>query len=1326
VDPEQVDLHRFRRLVTQARDADDGTAWGMLTEAARLWRGPALADVLSEPLRAVSAQLEEERLAAVEARVEVELRLGRYAALLPELSGLVGQYPLRERLRELLMIALFLCGRRADALRVFRDGHQFMVRELGIEPGSVLRQVHEQILRGDNRFAVLELPRQRSREPAGTWSEVSPYLGLTAFSADHARYFFGRDALTGQLVERLGEDGGTLLVVGASGAGKSSLVRAGLVPRLSRMDLAVEGRWHWLLCTPDADPVRQLAQLLASPLRTRPDELPGVLADPARLAELVAVARGAPGAPGRVVVIVDQFEELFTLCQDERQRATYVGALAALTGAGGWLLAVLCVRADFYGHVAAFPELTPAVERPFLVGAMTRAELREVIEGPAGVARLAIEDGLTDLLLHDLGGESGQGSLPLLSYTLLAMWRQRDGDRLTLAGYHATGGIRGAIAKTADETYQRFDPESQRILRRLLVRLVRVDPDNQHTRRRAALADLITGVDDHDPAVTRHVLDQLTTARLVTIDGDAVEITHEALIRAWPRLGGWIDADRASLLIRQQLGADTVAWEQHGRDPAFLYTDTRLADGRALAREHRLGVREQEFLTASERRERRADRRRRTVIAVLVVISVLAVAAGGVALWQRQIAQRQRNEAVSRAAATQIITVLNTDPGLAARLALASYRVAPTLEARSALLSSSALPRVTQLPGHRGPITALATVAGRPIAATAGDDGTTRLWDLTRHRQLATLRGHKGGVNAVAFGAGGRTLFTAGDDGTVRGWDVAKAAPVGEPLRVAGRVRGLVAVGDLLVAGSTSGTVTVWDVSARPALRGELPAHDGGVTAVAVDRDGTAVATAGQDGTVRLWAVAAGQLAPVGQPLTGHQGAVTSLAFSPDGKIVASGGVDHTARLWTAAGPVGLPLEHRSGVQAVAFGADGQTLFTGSDDHVVNLFDLARGQVRLTFPQPETVHAIDVTADGRFLLTGSDNGMLRVWGLTGPILPGAVPATAVAFSPDGRVLATTGVADGAIQFWDSRDPHKLLPLGPPVAAHAGAVTAMAFSPDGRVLATGGADTTIRLWDVTNPVQPRPLGTPLRAHRDPVTTLSFDADGALLASGSTDTVALWQVHDPTTATLADKLPQTRGPVAFHPGTDVLAATDDKRALRLWDVHDPGAPARLGEVPTKHEAAITGLAFDRGGRMLATASDDKTVRLWDATDPRHPGALGAPLTGHTGTVPAVRFGPTNTTLLSAGQDGSLFVWDLHDPTHPKQSAALFASSALTGLTALAVAPDGHTVATGTANSTVVGDIDPDHVADLICATDPTPITSRQWTHYLPDTPERAICP
>jgi WD40 repeat protein len=1100
------------------------------------------------------------------------------------------------------------------------------------------------------------------------------------------------------------------------------------------MDLAVGGRWHCVLFTPDADPLTQLAQQLSPLFGVPPEMLRDVLTDPARLTELVRSARSHSGAPGRVVLIVDQFEELFTLCQDEDQRSSFVRALTFLTGppTGEWMLAVLGVRADFYGHVTGFQDLRAAVERPFLVGAMTRAELRQVIEGPARVAGLVVDNALTELLLHDLGDV--QGSLPLLSYALLATWQHREGDHLTLTAYYATGGIRGAIAKSADDTYQRFDPASRQVLRRLLLRLVRVDPDNQHTRRRFQLAELMSTVDD--PSVTRYVLDQLIRARLVIVDGDAVELAHEALIRAWPRLAGWIDADRAGLLIRQQLSADAEAWERRGEDPAFLHTDSRLADARTLMREQQstaaLGPLEQRFLAASEGKEHRAVRRRKVFVTVLAVISVLAVVATGVALWQRNAVEQQRNEATSRAAAVQVITVLNTDPALAANLALASYRVSPTLEARSALLSASALPRVTRMSGHSGPVTAMATTPGLTIMATTGTDGTARLWDLADKHEIATLSGHKGEVRAAAFGAGGRVLFTGGLDGTVRTWDVAnptKAVPLGEPLRVPGQVQGLVTIpaANLLVAASSTGSIMVWDVSQpqQPKPQGTPSTHDGGASAVAVTPDGSTLATGGHDGSVRLWKLDASRQLVAAAQLTGHRGQVTALAFSPDGKMLASGGVDNTARLWSTdlAAPVGQPLAHRSGVRTVAFSPDGRTLASGSDDHVVNLFDIARGQVRATFPQPETVRAVSFTGDGRLLLTGSDNGMVRAWRLTGPILPGAEPATSVAFSPDGRVLATAN--GGLVSLWDSSDPHNLRPFGPPLAGHTGPVTALAFSPNGKILATGSADTTVRLWDIGAPGPPRPLGDRLLGHHNPVVALSFSSDGYLLASGSLDTVRLWDVHNPAPATPAGQLPGPGGPVAFHPNQNVLAMADAERNLKLWNVRDPGSPAQLGTVSTGHTGIVTSVAFDQQGRTLASASEDKTVRIWDATQPDHLSELGSPLTSHSGTVQAVRFAATGSTLLSAGQDGNLMVWDLHDRANAVRTAAMFSSSALTGLAAMAVAPDGHTVAVSTANATVVGDIDPEHVAELICATDNSPITGTDWDRYFPNTPERPTC-
>ncbi|MBB5896631.1 WD40 repeat protein [Kutzneria kofuensis] len=450
-------------------------------------------------------------------------------------------------------------------------------------------------------------------------------------------------------------------------------------------------------------------------------------------------------------------------------------------------------------------------------------------------------------------------------------------------------------------------------------------------------------------------------------------------------------------------------------------------------------------------------------------------------------------------------------------------------------------------------------------------------------------------------------------------------------------------------------------------------------------------------GAIVLWDVSQpGHPAPIGQPVPGHDGGATAVAVGPDG-TVATGGRDNAVRLWRIDSssrrlvPLGAPLVGHTGeVTSVAFSPDGKMLASGSLDRTVRLWNL-----------------------------GAD-----------PVAPAAAPlphrsgVRTVAFSPDGRILATT--SDGVVQLWDSTDPQRLTPRTPPMTQHAGPVTAIAFSPNGKILATGDADTTVRLWGIGTPGPPRPLGEPLIGHRGSVAALSFSPDGAPLASGSADgTVRLWDVRNPVVAAAVGQLPGTSGQVMFRPGNDILAVAGADQSLQLWDVHEPGAPVLAGKVATGHRDGITGLAFDSDGRMLATSSDDKTVRVWDTATPTRVTEIGGPITGHSSAVAAVSFGSGDTTLLSAGQDGNLMVWDLHDPAHAQLFAAMFSSSALTGLTALARSRDGHTVAVGTANATVIGDVDADRVAAWICATAGSPITAKEWGQYFPDLPYQSSC-
>jgi hypothetical protein len=519
------------------------------------------------------------------------------------------------------------------------------------------------------RPAMARLPRLTPAEGPEDGEDAaeqrSPYPGLAAFGPEDARFFFGRERLTTELADRLAETAtqraGPLVIVGASGCGKSSLLRAGLIAALERGALLVPGsaRWPRVILTPGEAPLQRLAKALSTAAGMPADEIATALSEePGRLAAvlravLASRAAGPAGRAGRVVLLVDQFEELFALGQDEAERRGFLDALAAACGAppangsgnGGEEpagLVVLALRADFYGRCMAYPALVSALrERSVLVGPMTDGELRDAIDKPAHAAGLVIEPGLTDLLLRDIRGggpaRDEDGTLPLLSYALLATWQRREDRELTMAGYQATGGIWGAIPQEAERIYTRLDPTGQAAARAVLLALVRVGEGTADIRRSSGLNELMVRRFGDDPGAFTQARDELAAARLITLRAGSADITHEALLRAWPRLAGWIEEDRAGLLARQRLADTAATWQRADRDPAALYRGTLLATARQWAdgREADLGPLDQEFLCAStelERAEQQMARRRTRrwrqasgVLAVLVIAALIAM-----------------------------------------------------------------------------------------------------------------------------------------------------------------------------------------------------------------------------------------------------------------------------------------------------------------------------------------------------------------------------------------------------------------------------------------------------------------------------------------------------------------------------------------------------------------------------------------------------------------------------------------------------------------------------------------------------------------------------
>jgi transcriptional regulator with XRE-family HTH domain len=794
-----------------------------------------------------------------------------------------------------------------------------------------------------------------------------PYLGLVPFEERDAQLFYGRDELADQLVRRLAErPGGTgmLLVAGESGSGKSSLLRAGLLPRLAAGALGPGSeRWPRRVIRPTASPLRELAMVLAEmagadpvsvyrSLLAAPDEAPMLAEQAAR----TATGRGADpgsdgpgsavaGAPPRLVLVVDQFEELFTAGEDAGvvEREAFITALhAAATvpaGPGGVpaALVVAAVRADYLGRLIADPPLKAALDAGlFTVGPMSEAEVRLAVTGPAAEAGLVVEPAVVEAVITELRGEGGgglgSGVLPLMSQAMAATWERREGAELTLRGYRRAGGVADAVNRGAQAAYDALAGSQQDAARLVFTQLTVLTADGRLARRRCRRADLSSG-GPHMAADIDAVVGVFSARRLLVLGRDSVEIAHDALLLAWKQLRDWLVDGQLDRALYSQVLTDAATWDGNGRDPAYLYRPGRLAtvdDAAARwrgapARYPKLAATTEAFLGAAHHAARRATRRRRGLIAGLLALTVIAVSAAGIAVRDAADASRQAANAsgqhaiaLSRELAAESLAAESASPLTARRLAVAAWRVFPTGQAGSVLASL-----------------------------------------LIEQQQRGTLPGDpsNGGVNTVAFSPDSHLLAAAYGDGYVRFWNPVAGQAAGSPLPVdtglEGGVYGLAFSpdGKLLATGDAAGYVRLWNPATGQAVGASLPSDTGplgGVNVVAFSPDGKLLATAGVDGTVRLWNPATHRA--VGAPLLAKTnprggGGVNGVAFSPDGKLLAAAYSDGNARLWNLATrqAVGVPLPAGAGtgsVSGVAFSPDGKLLATADTDGTVRLWQM--------------------------------------------------------------------------------------------------------------------------------------------------------------------------------------------------------------------------------------------------------------------------------------------------------------------------------------------------------------------------------------------------
>ena len=1162
-----------------------------------------------------------------------------------------------------------------------------------------------------------------------------PYPGLKPFTADEERFFFGRNEIVQRLVDALASDP-LVALVGASGSGKSSVLCAGLIPEVAAGAGHSPG-YRCTVITPTADPLGQLMQAISEwsgkQISQRWDDLPSE----------VAKVIGAAGTYVPMLLVVDQMEELHTLCDDSTARQEFVRGLLALAGDGSaGHRVVIGVRTDFYDRCIDDPDLGPAMEgHQVMLRAMGPAGLRSAIDEPAQLVGLHVAPSLTEMLLADVGDEPG--NLPLLSHALLATFERRRGRQLEVDDYIATGRIEGAINKTAEAAYGELDSSEREVARAIFLRCTAGDGEIPDTRRPVKRADLDAETFPNVDAV----LGLLAKAHLVTLTSDregqdTVEVVHEVLIRSWQRLAGWLDLYNRDRAVHQKLISDVAGWKKENQSPGWLYQQTVLTNAKKLADNPFIPLTraEREFLAASENAEKKRARRRRQRALAIVILLLVALSAGGVAFQRSQAAALSARIASAQQLTANAGALRDSQPRTSLLLGLAAMATHASAAGRAGVLAT-----LTQshyfgsLSGHRAAVNSIAFSPRQFVLASGGDDGTVILWNMRTRTRAAAFTPTGQAVNSVAFSPGG-TILAVQSGTQVSLWKVTNPR---RPHRIAGFEAGernlLVTPSALfgptsriLITSSDTWTVSLWDISdpSHPRRTGRitLGARTGPASELAIRPDGRQLAIGSRAGSaITLYQITSRGRARRQGLITYPRVASTGIAavgYSPDGQILAtaSGG---DVRLWDISDPArpvaqNMFANHSGTISNLAFSRDGVLVSTGTDDLAYeHIPELVIGHSYRTLAlrgHTDKIYAVGFDASGTMLATAGADRTINLWRTYSLARPRPFAGIAgphafnlAAYSPSGQIMIA-GTFDSMLGLWNTADSARPAFIGkvkvptddnPAQLATLGenGVQAAAFSPDGKSLATASFETTyggderVMLWHLGGGSLTRLVTLPGKIAYDAVAFSPVGhvlaAGGAVAAPGGTRAAAaLWDVADPAhprhLVTLDVPAREIRS-VAFSRDGRIMAlaarAENSRDVASLWDVTRLAHPRLIAGLPGLGTAA-NAVVFSHDGQTLAVSTDLGAVLLWDVTRTRHPVRLGV-LAGNTGAVRSVSFSPDDRTMITGGADKTAVIWDLTNRSIPVQLGVL------TGQFAPVYAvfsPNGRDVAVASQNGTL----------------------------------------
>ncbi len=1143
--------------------------------------------------------------------------------------------------------------------------------------------------------------------------KASPYKGLNRFNAADRDRFYGRDKLIRRILEAINASGLTL-VTGASGSGKSSVIRAGVIPEL-KQSLSSQAIKDFIF-TPSQDPFESLYRCLLSEEKDYQfSESDAQVVLTKKADAITQVIDRLKEKDERWLWFIDQFEELFTNCGDESIRQNFIDGIVKIVKSGnGSVRIILGMRADFLEQFSFYPALGTILDKDniHLVTEMHPDELRQAIEQPAAKHGVVFETGLVEQIIQDVQGQ--RGYLPLLQYSLNLLWETEcktqaaDGRAeienrvLNISTYNLLEGVRGALQTRVDKLYRNLSSDQRSLTKQIFLKLVNIvdtDGGSRPVSRRANQSEF-EGKDFEKTLLATFVKENLLVSSTeyqneqgLDFQGTSgkkqyatVEIAHEVLLSSWDELKRWLEEEKETIILKNYLADETNRWQRIRQESNEAKAKTELLKGARLEQLYTLreakafeklgglSYLENEFIDVSfawsKQQEAQVKRRRQITVGALTFF--LAIVSGLAVIAQKNADEANRaNVNQGFISASYKMTSLLYD-NLQLEALVEAVETGDRLQRspNNSLASSDVKMRVALATGeviynikeknrlidHSRDVSAIAYSTDGKYIASGSYDTTVKLWDISG-KKLHTFTGHKDVVTSIAFSKDSKFLASSSIDRTVKIWNIESKEV--KTLDFAEGINSVVFSTDgkqLAIASGNTATIISADSGAKVQT---LTGHSGDVVKVVFSLDGKLLATASADQTVKIWSNGK-EL----QTLRGHSSAIASVIFSPDGKQLASASADNTVKLWNIDGKELQTLRgHRNKVTDVAFSPDGKSLATASDDRTIKIWTIAGQEIQNLQGHSDIVRSIAFANDGKNLASASADKTIKIWNLDAPqrlVLEGhSRGIRSIAFSPDSQKIVSAS-ADKTIKIWSNGKELKTL------SGHAQVVTSIAFSPDGKKIASGSSDDMIKIWDSEG----KELQT-LTGHSSVVYSVAFSTDGKYLASSSLDkTVKLWNAAGQELQTISEGIGEVLS-IAFSPDSKQLALASRDKTVKLWNIETKKLQT-LGQ----HTDQVTSIAFSPDGKYIASASSDRTIKIWSSD-----GKELQTLKGHSDAIATVAFAPNSQQLATASADRIIKVWNI-------DGNELFTLKGHNdAIASVAFSPDGNYLASASNDKTII---------------------------------------